>query len=58
LAAVTGLPEADFSAMIGRILGIVILSLPFWLVRILCQRSPMRCLSSGILKPPCSEHEE
>jgi lactate permease len=36
LVAVTGLPEADFSAMIGRILGIVILILPFWLVRILC----------------------
>jgi len=37
LVAVTGLPEADFSAMIGRILGIVILILPFWLVRILCK---------------------
>jgi lactate permease len=36
LVAVTGLPEADFSAMIGRILGIIILILPFWLVRILC----------------------
>jgi lactate permease len=36
LVAVTGLPEADFSAMIGRILGIVILILPFWLVRVLC----------------------
>src|SRR5580698_8706332 len=37
LVAVTGLPEADFSAMIGRILGIIILILPFWLVRILCK---------------------
>ncbi|HUB78170.1 MAG TPA: L-lactate permease [Bryobacteraceae bacterium] len=37
LVAVTGLPEADFSAMIGRILGIVILILPFLLVRILCK---------------------
>jgi lactate permease len=38
LVAVTGLPEADFSAMIGRILGIIILILPFWLVRVLCKR--------------------
>ena len=37
LGAVTGLPEADFSAMIGRILGIVILILPFWLIRVLCK---------------------
>src|SRR5580692_6231532 len=37
LVAVTGLPEADFSAMIGRILGIVILILPFWLVGIMCK---------------------
>jgi lactate permease len=39
LVAVTGLPEADFSAMIGRILPLTTLVLPFWLVRILC---PMR----------------
>ena len=37
LVAVTGLPEADFSAMIGRILGIVILILPFWLLRVMCK---------------------
>ncbi|SPF49849.1 fragment of glycolate transporter (part 2) [Candidatus Sulfopaludibacter sp. SbA4] len=37
LVAVTGLPEADFSAMIGRILPIVVLILPFWLMRILCK---------------------
>jgi lactate permease len=39
LVAVTGLREADFSAMIGRILPLTTLVLPFWLVRILC---PMR----------------
>ena len=37
LVAVTGLPEADFSAMIGRILPIVVLVLPFWLIRIMCK---------------------
>ena len=36
LVAVTGLPEADFSAMIGRILPLVVLILPFWLIRTLC----------------------
>ena len=36
LVAVTGLPEADFSAMIGRILPLTTLVLPFWLVRVLC----------------------
>src|SRR5580693_1304972 len=39
LVAVTGLPEADFSAMLGRILPLTTLVLPFWLVRVLC---PMR----------------
>jgi lactate permease len=39
LVAVTGLPEADFSAMIGRILPLTTMVLPFWLVRVLC---PMR----------------
>jgi lactate permease len=33
LVAVTGLPEADLSAMIGRILPLTALILPFWLVR-------------------------
>ena len=36
LVAVTGLPEADFSAMIGRILPLTTLVLPFWLLRVLC----------------------
>jgi hypothetical protein len=30
LVAVTGLPEADFSAMLGRILPLTTLVLPFW----------------------------
>jgi lactate permease len=33
LVAVTGLPEADLSAMIGRILPFTAVILPFWLVR-------------------------
>src|SRR5262249_60815566 len=36
LVAVTGLPEADFSAMLGRILPLTTLILPFWLIRVLC----------------------
>ena len=36
LVAVTGLPEADWSAMIGRILPLIVLILPFWLMRVLC----------------------
>src|SRR5262249_55829617 len=35
LVAVTGLPEPDFSAMIGRILPITTLFLPFWLIRLM-----------------------
>jgi lactate permease len=35
LVAVTGLPEADFSAMLGRILPLAVLAIPFWLVRVL-----------------------
>ncbi|HEV3317441.1 MAG TPA: L-lactate permease [Candidatus Angelobacter sp.] len=33
LAGVTGLPEADLNAMIGRILPITCIIVPFWLVR-------------------------
>lgn len=33
LVAVTGLPEIDLSAMVGRILPITAMILPFWLVR-------------------------
>ncbi len=38
LVAVTGLSEADFSAMIGRILPLTTLVLPFWLIRVFCNR--------------------
>jgi lactate permease len=38
LVAVTGLPEAGFSAMLGRILPFTTLVLPFWLVWVLCKR--------------------
>jgi lactate permease len=38
LVAVTGLPEADFSAMLGRILPLTTMVLPFWLVRVLTNR--------------------
>lgn len=36
LAAVSGLPESDLNAMIGRILPITCLIVPFWLVRAMC----------------------
>jgi lactate permease len=36
LVAVTDLPEMHFSAMIGRILPIAVLFLPFWLIRVMC----------------------
>ncbi len=35
LTAVTGLPEADFGAMVGRILPLTTLVLPFWLIRMI-----------------------
>jgi lactate permease len=35
LAAVCGLPESDLSAMIGRILPITAVIVPFWLVRVM-----------------------
>ena len=49
LVAVTGLPEADFSAMIGRILPLVVLILPFWLVRVLCGTRHMIAVWPGLL---------
>jgi lactate permease len=36
LVAVTGLPEADVSSMVGRILPLLSAVLPFWLVRTQC----------------------
>ncbi len=49
LVAVTGLPEADFSAMIGRILPIMVLILPFWLIRVLAKTRDMLAIWPGLL---------
>ncbi len=49
LVAVTGLPEADFSAMLGRILPLTTLVLPFWLVRVLCRTSETLAVLPGLL---------
>jgi len=49
LVAVTGLPEADFSAMIGRILPIMVLILPFWLIRVLAKTRDMLAVWPGLL---------
>ncbi|MBZ5625150.1 MAG: L-lactate permease [Acidobacteriia bacterium] len=49
LVAVTGLPEADFSAMIGRILPIIVLILPFWLIRVLCKTRDTLAVWPGLL---------
>ncbi len=49
LVAVTGLPEADFSAMLGRILPLTTLVLPFWLVRVLCKRRDTMAVWPGLL---------
>jgi len=49
LVAVTGLPEADFSAMIGRILPIIVLILPFWLIRVLTRTRDMLAVWPGLL---------
>jgi lactate permease len=49
LVAVTGLPEADFSAMLGRILPIIVLILPFWIIRTLCKTRDMLAVWPGLL---------
>ncbi len=49
LVAVTGLPEADWSAMIGRILPIIVLILPFWLIRVLCPWSAVMSVWPGLV---------
>src|SRR4051794_11990941 len=49
LVAVTGLPEADFSAMLGRILPLTTLILPFWLVRVLCKKHETMQVWPGLL---------
>jgi len=49
LVAVTGLPEADFSAMLGRILPLTTLVLPFWIVRQLCNARDTLAVWPGLL---------
>ena len=49
LVAVTGLREADFSAMIGRILPLTTLVLPFWLVRVFCSWRDTLAVWPGLL---------
>jgi len=49
LVAVTGMPEADFSAMLGRILPIIVVILPFWLIRVLCKTKDMLAVWPGLL---------
>lgn len=49
LVAVTGLPEADFSAMLGRILPWSVLVLPFWLIRILSSARDTLAVWPGLL---------
>ncbi len=49
LVAVTGLPEADFSAMLGRILPIIVLILPFWIIRVLCKTRDTLAVWPGLL---------
>jgi lactate permease len=49
LVAVTGLPEADFSAMIGRILPLTTLVLPFWLIRIMTTTEETLAVWPGLL---------
>ena len=49
LVAVTGLREEDFSAMLGRILPLTTLILPFWLVRVLCNSREMLAVWPGLL---------
>ena len=49
LVAVTGLPEADFSAMLGRILPFTVVILPFWLIRVLCNARDTLAVWPGLL---------
>jgi lactate permease len=49
LVAVTGLPEPDFSAMLGRILPLTVVILPFWLIRVLCNTRDTLAVWPGLL---------
>src|SRR5213082_3917091 len=54
LASVTGLPESDLSAMIGRILPITAVIVPFWLVRAMVNWSETFEVLPAILMVGCS----
>src|ERR1017187_3244886 len=47
--AVRGRPEAAFRAMIGRILPIIVLILPFWLIRTFCKTRETLAVWPGLL---------
>jgi lactate permease len=49
LVAVTNLGEADLSAMIGRILPLTTLILPFWIIRIMCSTRDTLKVWPGLL---------
>jgi lactate permease len=49
LVAVTGLREEDFSAMLGRILPLTTLLLPFWLIRVLCSWKDTMAVWPGLV---------
>ena len=49
LVAVTGLPEADFSAMLGRILPLTTLVLPYWIIRQLCKNRDTLAVWPGLM---------
>lgn len=49
LVAVTQLPEADFSAMLGRILPLTTLILPFWIIRVMAKTRDVFSVWPGLL---------
>jgi lactate permease len=49
LGAVTGLPEMQFSAMVGRILPLTTLILPFWLVRMMVRTRQTMAVWPGLI---------
>ncbi len=49
LGVVTGLPEMHFSAMVGRILPITTLILPFWLIRLMAPTRAVLKIWPGLL---------
>jgi len=49
LGVVTGLPEMHFSAMVGRILPITTLILPFWLIRLMAPTREVLKIWPGLL---------